>query len=344
MKRTILALILPVVWLCHFSASAAQSSTDSPPVQLIQLNVAAPGFSPQELPGKEGTNYVFPDSSYLDKWQKAGIRVVRFSILWERLQPTQLGEFDATYAARIDTFLDQAAKRKMRVIIDIHNYGRYYNQLIGTSAVPTSAYKNLMERTALRWGKHPGINGYDLMNEPYGDADQYWKSNAQAGIEAIRLHDKVHPIYVEGRAWSNTAIFGDLNGDLLTLQDPSNNLIYSAHLYLDEGSSGQYVSKPGANFDPMSGVNRAKPFVEWLKSHNKRGQFGEFGVPGDDPRWLAGMDNLLSYLNDNCVPLAYWAAGPWWGNYPLSVEPVNGVMPPQWEVLEKWIKAPSKCT
>jgi endoglucanase len=93
----------------------------------------------------------------------------------------------------------------------------------------------------------------------------------------------------------------------------------------------------------MIGVNRAKPFVEWLIRNNKRGHFGEFGVPADDPRWLVAMDNLMSYLHDNCVPLAYWAAGPWWGNYPLSIEPRNGVMPSQWTVLSKWIKAPNNC-
>jgi endoglucanase len=338
-------VILTLALSASFSALGKQSSTDDTDAPLIHLNVAAAGFSPETLPGKEGTNYVFPDSTYLDKWQAGGIEVIRFSIIWERLQPTPKGIFDVPYARGIDKFLTQAAARKMRVIIDIHNYGRYYNKIIGSKDVPTPVYADLMKRVAKRWGDHPGMYGYDLMNEPYGEADVRWKNTAQAGINAVRIYDTKHPIYVEGRAWSNTAIFPDLNADLLTLEDPSDNLVYSAHLYLDEGSSGQYAAKmTSSNWDTMTGVNRAKPFVEWLIRNNKRGQFGEFGVPGNDPKWLAGMDNLLSYLHENCIPLAYWAAGPWWAEYPLSVEPKNGVMPPQWTVLSKWIKTPNKCT
>jgi endoglucanase len=343
MKRFIGAVILACAWLSGPSANADQPLTDGKGAPLVHLNVAAAGWGGSVVPGKENTNYVFPSTTYLNKWQKAGIRVIRFSILWERLQPKQLDKFDSVYAKRIDTFLAQAAERNMGVIIDIHNYGRYYDQIIGTNAVPTSSYKNLMKRVAQRWANNPGVHGYDLMNEPYGDANDHWKVNAQAGIDGIRMYDKVHPIYVEGRSWSNTSMFPDLNGDLLLLKDPIDNLVFSSHLYLDEGSSGAYSNPISGAFDPMIGVNRAKPFVEWLIRNKKRGQLGEFGVPDNDPRWLKAMDNLLSYLNQKCVPLAYWAAGPWWGNDPLAIEPINGIMRPQWPVLSKWIKAGNNC-
>lgn len=324
-------------------AQAAQPLTDGKGAPLIHLNVAAAGWGGTAIPGVENRNYVFPDASYLNKWQKAGIRVIRFGILWERLQPTANGAFASTYAQRIDTFLAQAAARDMGVIIDVHNYGRYYNKIIGTSAVPTPAYQDLMKRIAQRWGSNPGLHGYDLMNEPYGEADQYWGANAQAGINGVRAYDKVHPIYVNGRGFSSATQFPTLNGDLLLLKDPSNNLIYSAHLYLDAGSAGAYAKPITGTFDPMIGVNRAKPFVEWLARNKKRGQFGEFGVPDNDPRYLTAMDNLLSYLHDHCVPLAYWAAGPWWGKDPVAIEPVNGVARPQWPVVAKWLQKTNNC-
>jgi endoglucanase len=343
MRRFIGAVILACAWLTGPSANAAQPLTDGGGAPLIHLNVAAAGWGGSVVPGVENTNYVFPSTTYLNKWQKGGIRVIRFSILWERLQPKPNTPFAPVYAKRIDQFLAQAAERNMGVIIDIHNYGRYYNKILGTSAVPTAYYKDLMKRVAYRWKDNPGLHGYDLMNEPYGDANDYWKVNAQAGIDSIRMYDKVHPIYVEGRAWSNTTMFPDLNGDLLLLKDPSKNLIYSAHLYLDEGSAGAYNSKITGTFDPMIGVNRAKPFVEWLKRNKLRGQIGEFGVPDDDPRWLTAMDNFLSYMHENCVPVAYWAAGPWWGADPLAIEPINGVARPQWPVLSKWINKTKNC-
>ena len=343
MKSMILAVTLACASLVLPTANADQPLTDGGGAPLIHLNVAAAGWGGTALPGVENTNYVFPSASYLNKWQSAGIRVIRFSILWERLQHAPLTAFDPAYAKGVDTFLAQAAARNMGVIIDIHNYGRYYSKIIGTSAVPTSSYTDLMKRVAQRWGNNPATHGYDLMNEPYGDADKTWKGVAQAGINAIRTYDKVHPIYVEGRGYSNTSLYPDLNSDLLLLTDPNNNLVYSAHLYLDDGSSGAYSKPITGTFDPMIGVNRAKPFVEWLKRNKKRGQLGEFGVPDNDPRWLTAMDNLLSYMHTQCVPVAYWAAGPWWGNDPVAIEPINGVARPQWPVLSKWIQAKNTC-
>ena len=49
----------------------------------------------------------------------------------------------------------------------------------------------------------------------------------------------------------------------------------------------------------------------------------------------AAMDNLLAYLNDNCVPSAYWAGGPGWGTYKLAIEPRNGKERPQMELMRK---------
>jgi hypothetical protein len=41
-------------------------------------------------------------------------------------------------------------------------------------------------------------------------------------------------------------------------------------------------------------------------------------------------------LKENGMGGTYWAAGPWWGNYPLSVEPRNGQDRPQMAVLLKF--------
>jgi endoglucanase len=52
-----------------------------------------------------------------------------------------------------------------------------------------------------------------------------------------------------------------------------------------------------------------------------RGFIGEYGVPDTDTRWLVTMDRFLAYLQENNMSSAYWAGGPWWGKYALSIEP-----------------------
>jgi hypothetical protein len=52
---------------------------------------------------------------------------------------------------------------------------------------------------------------------------------------------------------------------------------------------------------------------------------------------------MLVYLNQNSdvwLGWAYWAAGPWWGNYRFSIEPSNGVDRPQTDVLQEAIPIP----
>jgi endoglucanase len=343
MKQPITAWVLTLTCLFSLPTLAEPPPAFGHNTPLIHMNVVGPGFNPEVLPGRPNFNYVFPEPDYLDRWKTRGIRVVRFSILWERLQPTLNGPFDADYAAGIDDFLKQAADRDMGVILDIHNYGRYRQQVIGTHAIPLSSYKNLLQQVSERWHAAPGLLGYDIMNEPFGDADKHWPAAAQAAIDGVRAFDSVKPIYVEGRSWSSAVHWPELNSDLLALKDPANNLIFSAHMYLDEGSKGIYPTGPGEHFDLNTGVDRARPFVEWLARNHRRGQFGEFGVAADDPRWMQAMDRLLAYLKTQCVPLAYWAAGPLWGNYPLSIEPQNGVDRPQWATVARYVRATNTC-
>ena len=33
---------------------------------------------------------------------------------------------------------------------------------------------------------------------------------------------------------------------------------------------------------------------------------------------------ILNHLKQNCINGTYWTGGPWWGNYILSIEPING--------------------
>ncbi|MFF7706689.1 cellulase family glycosylhydrolase [Pseudomonas sp. NPDC007930] len=328
--------------LLLFSAGGALAASDKIP--MVLLNVSGAEFSEGVFPGSVGTNYFFPQEGFFLAWKGRGIRSVRFPMVWERLQPTLNGPLDPTYAGLVDKMLVQAASAGVTVILDIHNYGRYRGQVIGTSGVPVSAYKDLISKVAQRWYGYSALEGYDLMNEPHDDSDAMWLGAAQAGIDAVRAIDKKHKIIIEGRSWASAARWQTSSAELASLKDPQNNLIYSAHLYLDPDASGQYVYPiNSATWNDNIGVQRATPFIEWLKANGKKGQIGEHGVPDNDPRWLAATAKLLTYLRNNCVPLAYWSSGPYWGDYSLAIEPTNGVARPQWAVLQKYLTY-SKCT
>ncbi len=325
------AIVTPIV------PPSQDSNLGTGMLSLIGINIAGAEFTSGTLPGQNGTHYFFPKQSHFDQWSLRGVRTVRFPIKWERLQPSLNGALDPVYAGLIDTMLTQAARAEMDIILDVHNYGRYRGNIIGSSEVPFAAYQNLLARMAQRWVGYSALYAYDIMNEPYGAADATWPTAAQHGIDGVRQHDRRRPIYIEGMSYSSAARWPQTADKLLGLKDPINNLVFSAHLYLDSDASGTYTDAAGSAVDPMVGVKRAQPFINWLAKHGKRGQIGEVGIPNES-RYMQAMENLLVYLQQNCIPITYWAAGPSWGNYKLSIEPnKDGSDKAQWKLLEKFV-------
>ena len=111
----------------------------------------------------------------------------------------------------------------MQVLVDVHNYGRYninwakdaaanYGivapnspnaSIIGSAAVPISAFANFWGQLSSALKNQPGLAGYDLMNEPYNmGGTTVWPTAAQAAVNAIRGKDMNTKIYVEGTQWA----------------------------------------------------------------------------------------------------------------------------------------------
>lgn len=313
--------------------AAAQNEAGRTGIDLIGVNLAGAEFAPQVTPGKHGKHYYYPAKQHLKYYADKGIRLIRFPFLWERVQHN-LGEgLDGEQLSLLKRTLDFAMQHDQQVILDMHNYGRYQGQLIGSSEVPYTAYADVWRKLAERFKGHPALLGYDIMNEPHSTVG-LWPGAAQAAVDAIREVDDQTLIFVEGERWASAYHWPLVNGNFL-LRDPAERIVYEAHLYFDEDFSGKYLPGKSRNIDPMLGVERARPFVEWLKKHGQKGFLGEYGVPDDLPAASVAMDNLLGYLNDNCIPSAYWAAGPGWGKYKLAIEPRDRQDRPQMAILQK---------
>ncbi len=81
------------------------------------------------------------------------------------------------------------------------------------------------------------------------------------------------------------------------LMMPTDHIMYEAHQYFDLDHSGTYkVGYTLNGVSPDRSVEWVRPFAEWLELHQVRGIISEFGVPGDDPRWLELTRQLLAYL------------------------------------------------
>ncbi|OCX19162.1 cellulase [Stutzerimonas xanthomarina] len=324
--------------------SSAPSNNDTAPgnpINLVGVNLAGAEFgagnsASASLPGRYQIHYIYPGEADFKRYADLGMKLVRLPFRWERLQPKLNTELNAAELSRLMATLDHARKHDVQVILDMHNYYRYYGKLIASGDVPISAFADSWRRIARKVANHPAVYGYGLMNEPHSTNGK-WPAAALAASKAIREIDRKGWIYVAGDRWSSAYHWPSYNTQLVSdpwMRDPKNNLIYEAHLYLDKDFSGSYANR-GAVYGPMTGVGRAKPFVEWLRKHGLRGFIGEHGAPDYSPSAIVATDNLLKYLGQNCIPSTYWAAGPWWGDYALSLDVNNGKARPQLPVLRK---------
>jgi endoglucanase len=327
---TILVIVLIAGFICTLGARV----NVQPYYYGVNLAVAEFG---NNVPGTYGVDYVFPSVASLDYYKNKGMRVIRLPFLWERLQTSLNGQLDPANLARMDSIVAGAAARNMFVLLDAHNYARYNGNIIGSSQVPAAAFGDFWKKMAAHFKNKAGVYAYDLSNEPHDMGAYSWFTDAQVAIDSIRTVDGTTMIMVEGNSWASGDNWPTASDALKSLTDQANNLMFEAHVYFDNNASGTYgqsYQNDGAN--PQIGVTRVSHFISWCETNNKRGFIGEFGIPGNDANWATVLDNFLSYCDQHHVGGTYWAGGPWWGSYPLSVEPAGNVDKSQMSILSKY--------
>jgi len=317
-----------------------QSST---PVAVIPkiygVNMSGGEFGPANLPGKMGTDYIYPENMQdYQYFKEKNFTVIRLPIRWERVQNRAFGPLSIPDMTGIENILRIANQNEQKVIIDLHNFGQYYGSPLTLS--DSSELADVWIKLASALKNYQSLYGYELMNEPHdlpGGSDS-WVKIAQTVTYAIRTVDTRSTIFIPGYSWQNAQNWSQ-NNPHLTISDPNNNLIYTSHIYFDSDYAGLYSkSFSQDNRNTNIGVEYSLDFRNWLKIHKAKGMFTEFGVPGNDSQWLMTLNNFLqSISNDpNIVGSVWWSAGPWWKNYPLSIEPLNGKDASQMQVLEKY--------
>ena len=298
------------------------------------VNLAGAGFAPDKIPGVYGYDFEFPNRSEVEYFSRKGMNVFRVSIQWERLQPALYGPFDPDELARLQKLVAEIHQNGGSVIIDVHNYGAYRGVEIGQNPVTFSAFVDLWSKLATLFG-HDDYVLFGLMNEPQLEVRNIWKRAVQHVIVGIRATGATNQILVSGTEWDSAQHFAKISGSLSDLEDPQQRLVFEVHEYFDDNASGS----DDTCVDPDEAIARLAPFTDWLRAQNRLGFLGEFGV-SRRPECLAVLDRVVSYLKANSdvwLGWTYWAAGPRWGEYMFTIEPVAGQDRPQMVVLEKYL-------
>ena len=307
-------------------------------VALKGVNLAGAEFNGSKLPGVPYKDYIYPKDAEFDYFASIGANVIRLPFRWERIQPSLSGELDPAELRLLEATVAMARSRRMCVILDVHNYGTYRGQAIGSPHVPVQAFIDLWIRLAAQFSD-ASVVAFGLMNEPFKLPIGQWASAAQQTVSAIRKSGADNLVLVSGGRWSGAhewekPINGMSNASAFAhFQDPLNRTWIEVHQYADPSFSGTgQTCVPADTFTKMF-----DKLARWAKANNQRLFLGEFGTPANQA-CLEALEAMLAQMDDERVwrGWTYWAAGSWWGSYPMSIAPQDGRDAPQTRLLKRY--------
>lgn len=252
----------------------------------------------------------------LEGMRRNGFTLLRLAIFWADLEPTQ-GTWNDQYFDDIAHVLDLAETAGVKVVLDMHQDS--YSPSVGGFGMPDwttrtdglvyqdnpipcldaanqRAWNHFYDDQDLRddfdaaWaqvvtrlGDKPAVYGYDLLNEPCGQANPGESlTDALHRVEAtqitpmlqrvtntIRATDTTHWIFLEG-AFGLTSTFA-APGGLGPVHDPTGRQIFAPHLYdlgMETGSdwnpSSDFVTRYYNNIVSYGADNHVPTIVfEW---------------------------------------------------------------------------------
>jgi endoglucanase len=305
------------------------------------VNVAGAEFGQSNLPGTPGRDYTFNSESTFRYFADKKLGLVRLPMQWERLQHAPGAALDSAYLAGIKSNVAWAKAHGVEVILDIHNFARYTVQTgnslqtyvidnrssDGSIKVTAADLADLWVHLSNEFKFERTVYAYGLMNEPHDMGQANWKTISQTVLNAIRANQDDKLVLIPGDSWSSGNRWVSVHGPMAWIEDPANNFVYEAHQYFDSDESGTYkliydaelIRNPDL---PNLGTTRITHFLDWCRNNRVRGIVSEYGIPYNDPRWAAVLDNFLQTLDAAGIDGAYWAAGEWWPLTDLlSVQP-----------------------
>ena len=104
----------------------------------LGINLAGAEFGENQIPGVVNRDYTWCSEATFRYFAARGFTLVRFPVLWERLQPRPGAALDAAYLEGLRRMAAFAAAAGSRFIIDVHNFGRYAGNIAPAPCSPTS--------------------------------------------------------------------------------------------------------------------------------------------------------------------------------------------------------------
>ncbi|CAK5272809.1 unnamed protein product [Mycena citricolor] len=256
-----------------------------------------------------------------------GYNTFRLPVAWQYLVGYTLGApLDQTNLLIYNDLVQACLATGAYCIIDMHNYARWENTIIGQPGGPTDAqFAATWSQIAAYYANETRIM-FGVMNEPHNMPNiTQWAGSVQAAVTAIRKAGATTQIILlPGDNWTSAQTFVS-NGSADALNKVVNpdgsitNLIFDVHKYLDYDNSGTNAACVTNNIQTAWA-----PLAQWLRCHGRQAFNTETGGGFNDTGCLTYMCQQIAFQAQNSdVFLGYvgWAAGNFYSGYVLSEMP-----------------------
>src|SRR6266851_2300514 len=165
---------MPRVALALWLAFAAMPVT-AQPLPYTGVNLAGGEFyDPTKIREPVyGKNFTYPTAAELDYFAGKGMNIIRLPFLWETLQPAAKQPFRPVEINRLRAVVKLATARGLVVILDPHNYARYFGKVVGGPEVGFDVFGDFWARLAREFRNDPHV-WFGLVNEPHDMPTGQW--------------------------------------------------------------------------------------------------------------------------------------------------------------------------
>ncbi|KAL1737745.1 glycoside hydrolase superfamily, partial [Schizophyllum fasciatum] len=220
------------------------------------------------------------------------------------------------------------------VILDLHNYARFNNAIVGQGGPSNEDLAGLWSQIAKRYADNEKII-FGVMNEPHDlNSVETWVDTVQVVVNAIREAGATSQhILIPGSSWSSAAALPTEAGPLLlNVTDPAGDdnslLLFDVHKYLDSDNSGTHTECVTNNIDVFQAL------VDFLKQNGNRQALLSESGGGNTASCEQYFGEQLAFIKENSdtiVGFTAWSAGAFDSTYELVLTPnADGTDQPLW--------------
>ena len=164
-------------------------------------------------------------SAYFEVVKRAGFDTVRLPVSWtHHAATTSPYAIDPDFFRRVDWAVDEALKRGLNIIINMH----HYDALNSNPREEGGRYLALWRQIAERYKHENALVYFELLNEPHEQFNrepELWNDLLAKAVEVVRESNPTRPLIIGPVGWNTTSRL-----DELALPDDS-NLIATIHFY-----------------------------------------------------------------------------------------------------------------